>query len=161
MNTVIFLIVLTSMAARSTTTLNNKSVEDNPGENLSGDVSKILDNNVDNDIGWQLLSVEERDGKCQGTKEKVERYKKTTTGEELNVITEILNHQDTVFASKNLPGVEYRLIRRPELNCMNQDDEALLEQIRKHYLIEPSKEEGYNSSQISEDELMTYGALGL
>ena len=38
---------------------------------MSGDVSKILDNNVDNDIGWQLLSVEERDGKCQGTKEKV------------------------------------------------------------------------------------------
>jgi len=151
------------MAARFTTALNNKSGEENPGENLSGDVSKILDNNIDSDIGidWQLLSVEERDGKCPGTKEKVERYNKTTTGQELEVITEILNHQDTVFASENLPGVEYRLIRRPELNCMNQDDEALLEQIRKHYLIEPSKEEGYNSSQISEDELMTYGALGL
>ena len=40
---------------------------------MSGDVSKILDNNIDSDIGidWQLLSVEERDGKCPETKEKV------------------------------------------------------------------------------------------
>jgi len=161
MNTVIFLIVLASVAVRSTAALNNKSGEDNAGENWSGDVSKIIDNNVDSDIGvgWQLLSVEERDGKCPETKEKVERYKKTTTGQELNVITEIPNHQVTVFKSENLPGVEYRLIRRPELNCMNQDDEALLEQIRKHYLLEPSKEEGYNSSQISEDELKSYGEM--
>ena len=40
---------------------------------MSGYVSKILDNNVDSGIGvdWQLLSVDERDGKCPGTNEKV------------------------------------------------------------------------------------------
>jgi len=144
---------------------NQKSEEEkfcNPGLNRNGDGSKIGDNSVDIEIGdgWQLLSVEEREGKCPGTKEKVEKYEKATTGEQHTVVTAILNHQGTVFSSENLPGVEYRLIRRPELNCMNQDDEVLLDQIRKHYLVEPSKEEGYNSSQISEDELMAYGEMG-
>ena len=56
--------------------LNQKSGEEesfNPGLNRNGDGSKTSDNNVDIEIGdgWQLLSVEEREGKCPGTKEKV------------------------------------------------------------------------------------------
>ena len=55
---------------------NQKSGEEefcNPGLNRNGDGSKISDNSVDIEIGdgWQLLSVEEREGKCPGTKEKV------------------------------------------------------------------------------------------
>ena len=56
--------------------LNQKSGEEesfNPGLNRNGDGSKISDNSVDIEIGdgWQLLSVEEREGNCPGTKEKV------------------------------------------------------------------------------------------
>ena len=56
--------------------LNQKSGEEesfNSGLNRNGDGSKIGDNSVDIEIGdgWQLLSVEEREGKCPGTKEKV------------------------------------------------------------------------------------------
>ena len=55
---------------------NQKSEEErfcNPGLNRNGDGSKIGDNSVDIEIGdgWQLLSVEEREGNCPGTKEKV------------------------------------------------------------------------------------------
>ena len=56
--------------------MNQKSGEEesfNPGLNRNGDGSKISDKSVDIEIGdgWQLLSVEEREGKCPGTKEKV------------------------------------------------------------------------------------------
>ena len=56
--------------------MNQKSGDEkscNPGLSWNGDGSKISDNSVDIEIGdgWQLLSVEERDGKCPGTKEKV------------------------------------------------------------------------------------------
>ena len=56
--------------------LNQKSGEEescNPGLNWNRDGSKMSDNSVDIKIddGWQLLSVEEREGKCPGTKEKV------------------------------------------------------------------------------------------
>ena len=92
--------------------LNQKSGNEkfcNPGLDWNGDGSKISDNSVDIEIGdgWQLLSVEEREGKCPGTKEKVadidwqnlkhksqvEIYEKTTTGEQHTVVTAILNHQ--------------------------------------------------------------------
>ena len=45
----------------------------NTGLSRNGDGSKMSDNSVDIEIGdgWQLLSAEERDGKCPGTKEKV------------------------------------------------------------------------------------------
>ena len=70
------LLIFTCGQILSKECFNQKSEEEefcNPGLNWNGDGSKMSYNNVDIEIGdgWQLLSVEERDGKCPGTTEKV------------------------------------------------------------------------------------------
>jgi len=111
-------------------------------------------------FGWHLVREEEREGKCPGTREKVEEYKDMATGDQRTVVTQMLNHKDTVYTSDSVPGLQHRVTIRPELNCLDQDDKSLLQEIRKHYLVKPSTKEGYNSSLISEDPGESFGENG-
>jgi len=125
-----------------------------------GDMGSQLGLDGDLGFGWHLVGVQEREGKCPGTREKVEEFEEVTTGEQRTVVTQLLNHKDTVYASERFPGLQHRVTIRPELNCLEADDKNLLREIRKNYLVKPSGEKGYNSSLISEDAGESYGENG-
>merc|ERR1719458_2230456 len=121
--------------------------------NMAGHVNDLygkMNNkiNMGNLLGedWHLVEVQEREGECPGTREKVEIFKQAATGSRRTVVTQILSHRGTVFSTEQFPGQQTRISIRSELNCLPQDDPILLKEIRKDHLIRPSKKEGYNST---------------